>query len=906
MSAANHLQTLTGTKVNPAEPFRRLAESLPQLVWTALASGQLDYANPSWQQFIGWGCAADQDECWQQVVYPADLSACWDAWQAALAAEEALTFEARLRRHDGEYQPFGLELKPIFDADEQVVCWAGVATALAPPRSTAAAFAEAAERHCQLSRNQEVLESLIAFVGVVAIDGTLLQANRAPLPCSEGEVIFELGRQLWNYPWWNYAAEVQQQLRESIELAARGQVVRCDMPIASEGADSNWLDFQIAPWRDESGQVTKLICSAVDISDRKRTERMLRASEERFRHLSEAMPQLVWTTTNDGVVTYYNSRVSCYAGIQQDEHGVWTWQPVIHPDELDVTLEAWQQALETGEPYQCEHRVRLADGSYRWHLSRALRSHGEDGVRWLGTATDIHEMKQTAAALIDRTTRFRIMGEAIDYGVWLCDREGRPEYVSQSFLDLLNMTLEEARAGDWTRRLIPSDVPGMLAEWDECRRNGEPWEREHRVIARDGTMRTVLTRGRPVVNEQGEITSWVGINLDITDREALAEELRQVAAQLAEANRRKDDFLATLSHELRNPLAPIKSAVQLLQLKTDISAEVRELSEVIDRQVMQMVRLIDDLLDVSRISRGKLTLQTEPCDLREVLERAVEAARPFITNSNQVLHFSNSEQSLVVDGDAVRLVQVVVNLLNNAAKYTPAAGAIWLSAGRDDQVAWIEVRDNGIGLKGGELTKVFDMFAQVDGAKERGLAGLGIGLSLVKTLVELHQGQVIASSNGENQGCTFSIRLPLLDDVSAVWEPAATAEKLAESTRSFRVLVVEDVRAIRTMMVRLLERLGHTVAEAEHGESGLQVLDAFQPEVIFSDISMPTLDGHEFARRIRAREDYRRVPLYALTGYGQETDRQNAIESGFDGHFVKPVDIKGLAELFKQLGNREV
>ncbi len=376
--------------------------------------------------------------------------------------------------------------------------------------------------------------------------------------------------------------------------------------------------------------------------------------------------------------------------------------------------------------------------------------------------------------------------------------------------------------------------------------------------------------------------------------------LPELATRLSEVDRRKDEFLATLAHELRNPLAPIKNALQLMGL-LKLDPEIDKLRQMMDRQVEQLVRLIDDLLDVSRISRGKIVLRHEAVDLAVVIAAAVESSAAYIAESGQQLIVNSLDGNpIYVSGDPSRLTQVVSNLLNNSAKYSNAGCRIELTTTLEDNVAVIRVRDSGIGIAPELLQSLFQMFAQVDDTLERGSSGLGIGLTLVKTLVELHEGTVVAQSDGVGKGSIFTVRLPAIAP-PAVFVALPAAPPAATASRSFRVLVVEDMRALRVIMSRLLTKLGHEVEFAEDGTIALQKLDTFRPEVVFSDIAMPGMTGYELARRIRQRSDCAGVRLVALTGFGQAADRDKALEAGFDEHMIKPVDIELLQSLFSHL-----
>lgn len=366
-----------------------------------------------------------------------------------------------------------------------------------------------------------------------------------------------------------------------------------------------------------------------------------------------------------------------------------------------------------------------------------------------------------------------------------------------------------------------------------------------------------------------------------------------------EGSQRKDEFLATLAHELRNPLAAISSALQLLNPLPADPNQVGELHTIMRRQVEQLVRLIDDLMDMSRISRGKLTLRRERLAVQDVIQTALDVSRPFISAGNHELQVTMPEAPLFIDADRVRIAQIVGNLLVNAAKYTPRGGKLALAVREDLGCVAIDVVDNGIGIPAEMLPKIFDLFTQVDSSKTRSHGGLGIGLTLVKTLVEMHQGTVEAHSAGENQGSRFTVRLPL---VRAPGEPVAKLEatELPDVPRR-RVLIVDDNESAAHLLQRLLHRLHQDVHTAASAVEALESLGSIQPEVVISDIGMPEMSGYEMAQAIRRRTDIPQPTLIALTGYGKDSDRLESASAGFDVHLCKPIGIDALAKILKSL-----
>ena len=375
---------------------------------------------------------------------------------------------------------------------------------------------------------------------------------------------------------------------------------------------------------------------------------------------------------------------------------------------------------------------------------------------------------------------------------------------------------------------------------------------------------------------------------------------RALLEQRADADERKDRFLATLAHELRNPLAPIRNSLALLRLAREQPSAVSAF-EILERQVNHMVRLVDDLMDVSRITRGKIALKREPVDLGTVIGAAVETSRPLIDEAGHQLEIAVPAEELVVDADPMRLAQVFANLLNNATRYTDRGGRISIAAWREGDSAVVRVRDTGVGIPADALARVFDMFAQADAHDSRSKSGLGIGLTLARSLVELHGGSIAASSEGEGRGSAFVVRLPLAVDANRRSAQAAPAAPTLHALQ--RILVVDDNRDSANTLGALLEALGADVRVAYDGPGALEAVVSFRPSVVLLDLGMPGMDGYEVARRIRARGNADDMTLIALTGWGERSDRQRTRLAGFDHHLVKPVDLQTVEAVLRRFSD---
>lgn len=414
-------------------------------------------------------------------------------------------------------------------------------------------------------------------------------------------------------------------------------------------------------------------------------------------------------------------------------------------------------------------------------------------------------------------------------------------------------------------------------------------------VAKDGRRMDISLTVSPVRDSAGNIIGASKVARDITDRKRAEEALRA-------ADRRKDEFLATLAHELRNPLAPIRNSLHILRLASGADPTAERVGTMMERQINHLVRLVDDLLEVSRITRGVIELRKEPVELASILRAAVDASRPLLDAAGHQLAISIPPDSITVDGDSVRLTQIFTNLLNNAAKYTSDNGQIWLAVRPGANEVAVSVRDNGAGIPGELLGRVFDMFMQVDRLSDRGQGGLGIGLTLVKSLVELHGGRVAAKSGGRGRGSEFIVHLPLVKGVVPIVPELASQPDAALSPR--RVLVVDDNQDAAESLGMLLRLMGAEAHVVYRGDDALRALATFRPAVVLMDIGMPHMDGYEVARQIRQQPEFHDVTLIALSGWGQEKDKRRSELAGFNHHLVKPADVNALETLLLSLESR--
>ena len=508
----------------------------------------------------------------------------------------------------------------------------------------------------------------------------------------------------------------------------------------------------------------------------------------------------------------------------------------------------------------------------------------------------LDEVQSHSRALETSEKLYRAIGESINYGVWVTDADGRAIYISDSFLKLVGLTMQQAADDGWGSVLHPDDIEDTMLAWKETARTGNAWYREHRYMGVDGRYHFILAQGVPIRDERGIIQRWAGINLDIS-------RLKNTERALLEADRRKDEFLATLAHELRNPLAPIRNAVRILDSDAADERQRKWGREVIARQVQRMSLLLDDLLDVSRITRGQLELKKDYVDLKSVISIAVETARPLLDAKQHKLVVSLPPENVRLEADPLRLSQVIGNLLTNAAKYTDPEGQISLSARVQNAELVIAIRDNGIGLTQESLPGLFTMFSQVNSAIDRAEGGLGIGLALVKGLVSLHGGRVEVRSEGLGRGSEFIVHLPhrVLAPPHAQLTDESTGAANASVVRRGRILVADDNRDAAESLALVLRFSGYEVSIAFGGVEALEIGNRDRPIAAIIDIGMPGMSGHEVARRMRLEAWGRNAVLIALTGWGQEQDKQAAKAAGFDEHLTKPVDPDDVERVLDKL-----
>jgi PAS domain S-box-containing protein len=510
-------------------------------------------------------------------------------------------------------------------------------------------------------------------------------------------------------------------------------------------------------------------------------------------------------------------------------------------------------------------------------------------ISWL--CEELHKARRNEAE-----KQFHRLADSIAQLVWMARPDGYRFWFNERWYEYSGAAPGTVEGAGWQAFCDPAELPRVLTSWDSARAKGIPWEDTYPLRRNDGQMRWHLARAVPVRDEQGNITCWFGTSTDIQDR-------IETEQALKEADVRKNEFLATLAHELRNPLSPISNALQLWPYVAGDAAEMQRLRLVIERQVQQLIRLIDDLMDLSRISSGKVSLRLEIIELGSVIAGAVEAARPHMDAYGHRLTVTTPDLPVYIDGDTARLTQVFTNILNNAAKFTARGGVIWLHASQQGDQAIVKIRDNGPGIPPSMLTEIFAAFRQVDTSLSRSQAGLGIGLWLAKQIVELHDGSIAAYSEGESQGSEFVVTLPAMavsPEVCLRPAPQRLTTPVKEIARH-RVLVVDDLRESAETLAMVLDSMGQEATSLHDGQAAIEWILANHPDAVFLDIAMPGLDGYQVVECLREHPDLQDVVLVALTGYGQQEDRRRALDAGFNFHLTKPTNMTAIRELLSRL-----
>ncbi len=669
------------------------------------------------------------------------------------------------------------------------------------------------------------------------------------------------------------------------------------------------IEDSAAPITNDRGDLLGVVMVFRDVTDQRRQETSLRASEERFRQMAESIPHLAWIARSDGHIFWYNQRWYGYTGTTPDQMEGWGWQSVHDPETLPDVLERWKASIDTGEPFDMVFPLKGADGEFRPFLTRVMPLKDEEGwvVQWFGTNTDISKERQAETALRESEWRFRELADAMPQIVWTARPDGILDYFNQRWFEFSGISPDAPGDTSLQPFLHPDDLSRCLEVWGESIRTGSPYQIEFRLFDRKTDRHCWhLVRALATRDDTGRIVKWYGTCTDIEDQKQVEEALRVAKDEAEEANRAKDQFLAVLSHELRTPLNPILLATTSMLEKNARPEEFRPNLEMIRQYVNLQARLIDDLLDVMRIVRGKMPLHWDVADVHHLIRQAIDICRSDVLSKGHKIALELSATHVDINTDPARLQQVFWNLIKNAVKFTPSEGKLTIRtsniadpSGKGTRLV-IEFQDTGIGIEPEILPRLFDHFQQGETTITRRFGGLGLGLAISKGIVEGHGGSITAESAGKNQGTTFRIELKALPEPH---RPAATSQRSDDDAtlprNPCRLLVVEDEQATRRLMGRLLEGLGHKVTIADTLETAMKAVDVENFDLIISDIGLPDGSGLELMRRVVQRRGP--IPAIALTGYGMEEDIQRSRDAGFTAHMTKPIDFMKLEAMIRQI-----
>ncbi len=667
--------------------------------------------------------------------------------------------------------------------------------------------------------------------------------------------------------------------------------------LRGQDGEYRWVAVKGVPIFNAEGCVREWIGVNNDIDAARRSVDALRESEDRLHFALETAGMVAWDFNLATGIAKHSSMAQELWELADGpaDH----FASMIHHEDQQAVVNLFERACRGEAEYATEFRILTSDDREIWLYEKAqLRTDPAHGHQHLiGISLDITERKQNEQDLRISEARFRTITDSLPQMVWTAFADGHHDYYNRQWYLFTGVPEGSTYGAGWSDMFHADDQEHAWELWHHSLVSGEPYEIQYRLRHHSGEYRWVLGRALPLRDERGIIQRWLGTCTDIHDQK-LAEQ------RLQEADRRKDEFLAMLAHELRNPLAPISAAAEMLQLTQLAPERLRYISEVVGRQVQHMKALVDDLMDVSRVTRGLVDITHAPQNLQEVVASSLEQVRPLINSKHHHLHLDLSPEPAQVRGDKKRLVQVLTNLLSNAARYTPAGGNIHLSLEVQEDLIILSVADDGQGIAPNLLPQIFDLFIQAERDSDRSQGGLGIGLALVKSLVELHAGQVSCRSEGLGQGSRFVVMLPRLHEKRILQPKENTLTGVVKAATPLTILVVDDNIDAAQMLALFLQMAGHRVTVEHHAWRALERVASLRPQVCILDIGLPDMDGYELTRRLRARPEMAHTTLIAVTGYGQEQDRAQARAAGFAHHLVKPVDATELTALLAGLEPR--
>ncbi|MBE9155965.1 PAS domain S-box protein [Nodosilinea sp. LEGE 06152] len=909
--------------------YRELAEAMPQMIWTADAAGVVNYRNQRWYEYTGLSEAESIGTARANAVHPDDRDRALGQWREAIAQGESFETECRFRRRDGQYQWFICRAVPTRDPQGHITGWIGTITNIDDIKCSEAlvqrqlAEIEAIYKSAPVGLN--VLDTELRFV---RINQRLADINGLPIDAHIGHSVRELFPELGRT-----VEELLYPILETGEPLLNVEI-QGETP-AQPGVKRTWLEhfFPLKAGQRVIGIST--VCE--DITERIQAEAALRQSEERFRDMADNAPVMIWVTNSSGHCTYLNRGWYEFTGQIEETALGFGWLDAVHPADSESSKAIFLSAHARREPFRLEYRLRRQDGEYRWTIDAANPWFDKDGEfkGYIGSVIDISDRKRVEAALHESENRLRLTMTSAELGTWDFNPSSQTLKWDDQCKAMFGLSPRAEISWEvFLAGLHPEDrdrVHQVVLQSFNPESNGD-YNIEYRTVGlEDNIERWVAARGKAFFNSAGVVTRFVGTILNITDKkraEAEREQLlrREQAARAAaeRANQIKDEFLAVLSHELRSPLNPILGWTNLLQTRQFDAAKTAEALAIIERNAKLQTQLIDDLLDVAKILRGKLSLTMTSVNLSAVVDAAIDTVKTTAVAKGISLHaqLPNVGQ---LSGDAARLQQIVWNLLSNAIKFTARGGQVDIrlkhitlhneapdqenssASGAHAQFpyAQITVTDTGRGICPDFLPHIFESFRQEDASITRNYGGLGLGLAIVRQLVEAHGGSIVADSAGEGLGATFTVRLPLLS-VEPKTQPTAKLLPQDLNLSGIRVLAVDDDPDARELLTVLLTYYGADVLTVTSAAAVLANIESFQPDVLVSDIGMPGIDGYTLLQKLRALPATKggQIPAIALTAYAREDDHQRSISSGYQRHVTKPLQPEQLVQAVMALAHQ--
>ena len=700
------------------------------------------------------------------------------------------------------------------------------------------------------------------------------------------------------YDIWS---EIWEDIYPSIEKALAGEAsYHENRPLLMQRRgyeEQTWFTFSYSPALDETGKVAGMFCVCTETTGEVLAARTRAKELEDLRQMFQQAPGIMaYLSGPEHVFEMHNDSFRALIGRSAVGKKVRDALPELRNQGFFQLLDRVYQSGESfvGEEVSVSlQRQPAAPLEERFinFVYQPVRDARGMVIGIFVEGSDITRSVLANRALQESEQRLLQLANTIPQMAWMADPDGRVHWHNDRWFEYFGAPPPDADPErDWETFVHPQDLPTVQEKWKQAVQSGSRYIIKARLRSASGEYRTFAGLAAPLRDASGRIVQWFGTNTDVTDIELAQEEM-------AAANRRKDEFLAMLAHELRNPLAPICTAAELLRAASADEGRVRRTSEIISRQVEHMTKLVDDLLDVSRVTRGLISLQEEVLDVRSLVNSAYEQVQPLIQARKQRFMLTPLPHPAWVRGDRTRLVQVFSNILNNAAKYTPPGGSIQVEISDTAEEVEIAVEDNGIGISRDLLAHIFELFTQAERSPDRSQGGLGLGLALVRSLVELQGGHVHASSPGVGGGSRFTVRLPLVTPPLELGNAGRSDNAGAAPALQRPLLVVDDNVDAALTLAMLLESLGYQVSVAHRADEALEQAADLGPPILFVDIGLPDMDGHALARRLRGLPQLHSATLVAVTGYGQAQDRQRALDAGFDHHLVKPVKLSTLENL---------